>query len=269
MMSDEILGINELSHREWFQGNLENSGSEVLALIDATGLDLDKRACPEKFRNCLNRIIGDSVWYQIKGLRKKEDTRKLLKYAGAIIKYVELSEKLNAEGDNLPTIPKALLGQFQLLQFDFSKVDTRHKPRTTTNWMHILYPECLALFAAAFGEYPKSTYNEDTGQNDNATILFFEHILVHVGKQQDELGLDDRFGCDSEKASLCWELRSNRNTIRSQIAKGLKIKLTLPADLPDEEVAIFDQNSAPFQSPLWKTLVGSYQRKIAKDPTKD
>lgn len=236
-------------------------------MLTATNIDFTESVCPEKFRNCLNQIISQSVWYQIKGLRRKEDTRELLKYLNAIMNYSELSERLNAEGDNLPTIPKALLGNFELLQFDFSMAVTKRKLRTTTNWMHILYPECLALFKAAFGVDPKSTYNEDTAQSDNPTIPFFEHILVHVGKQQDELGFDDRFGCDREKASLCWELRSNRNTIRSQIARSLKVKLTLPADLPAEEVAIFYQNSAPFQSPLWKTLVGSYQRKIGIDPT--
>lgn len=267
-MPDNFPSIDELQRRQWFQSNLANSDNGTDALLNAANLVLDKNICPEKFRDCLNEIIGNAIWYQTKGLRRKSDTKKLLKLAKSIVEYSELSENLNEKGDNLPIIPKQLLGQIRLLQFDFSTTDAKRKPRKTTNWIHIFYPECLALYAAAFGRDPKSTYNVDTAQCDNPTILFFEHILVHVGKQQDALGFDDYFSCDHEKASLCWGLRTNRNTISAQIAKSLKVKITIPEDLPEEEAEVFDLNSQAFQIPQWQTRVGHYLRKMALEPSK-
>ena len=269
MTPEKIPSIDELHRIAWFQGNCANSDSEIDALFDAANLSLDRSNCPEKFRNCLNEIIGSAVWYQIKGLRRKSDARKLLKLSNAILEYNELSDRLNKEGDNLPTIPNGLLGQIQLLQFDFSQVVAQRKTRKTTNWIHIFYPECLALYAAAFGQDPKSTYNPHTAQSDNSTILFFEHILIHVGNKQDALGFDDRFGCDHEKTSLCWGLRSNRNTISAQIGKSLKAKINFPDWLPADQAEVFASNSEQFLTPLWRTLVDSYRKKMSLEQTQD
>lgn len=183
-MSTGLARAGEFAYREWFSVREDGQPDDIRDLLEATGLQLAPEIDRLAFGYKVNELVQFSLYDQIRGLRSKPDAERVAYLSARIVEYIELADRLNRDGDSLPTIPKDRQRYFYSLKNEFENVGNSGLRKNTTKWMHDFYLEGLGLYAAAFSQDPVSTYNECTDLRINPTILFFEHILTHVGHEQ-------------------------------------------------------------------------------------